>query len=130
MGGARARDGGGRRDRDRGQVTVEFVGTLPLILAVLALMWQFVLIGYTFTLAGNAADEGARAAAVDGDWAGAAREDLPGAWRGAAEVGRGSPGPGMVEVTVGLRVPVLFPGGANLPMTITGKAGAVREGRE
>ncbi|MCI0383868.1 TadE/TadG family type IV pilus assembly protein [Streptomyces sp. CNQ085] len=130
MSGVRARgaaDGGGR---DRGQVTVEFTGTLPLILVVLALMWQFVLIGYTFTLAGNAADEGARAAAVDGDWVGAAREDLPDAWRGSSRVGRGSPAPGMVEVTVGLKVPVLFPGGASMPMTITGKAGAVEESRE
>ncbi|WP_372454296.1 TadE/TadG family type IV pilus assembly protein [Streptomyces tardus] len=47
---------------DRGQATVEFLGMLPLILLVLVLCWQFVLVGYTFVLAGNAADKGARAA--------------------------------------------------------------------
>ncbi|MTE20781.1 pilus assembly protein [Streptomyces sp. TRM43335] len=118
------------REGDAGQTIVEFVGTLPLILVVLALMWQFVLIGYTFTLAGDAADRGARAAAVDGDCTGEALEDLPAAWRGSADVQGCGSGGAMVTVTVHLRVPVLFPGGANLPMTITGKAGAVKEGRE
>ncbi|WP_031506421.1 TadE/TadG family type IV pilus assembly protein [Streptomyces megasporus] len=111
--------------RDRGQTIVEFVGMLPIILAALAMMWQFVLIGYTFTLAGNAADEGARAAAVDGDCQAAAREDLPSAWQGEIACGPGAPG--MVTATVRLKVPVLFPGVANLPLTITGKAGAVEE---
>lgn len=124
----RTPDGLGR-GRDSGQTIVEFVGVLPLILVVLALMWQFVLIGYTFTLAGDAADRGARADAVDGDCAGEALEDLPRAWRGSADVAGCGSGGAMATVTVRLRVPVLFPGGANLPMTVTGKAGAVREGR-
>ncbi|RSM84854.1 septum formation initiator, partial [Streptomyces sp. WAC 01325] len=34
---------------------------LPTIVVTLVLMWQFVLVGYTFTLAGNAADEAVRA---------------------------------------------------------------------
>lgn len=48
--------------RDAGQVTIEFLGMTPLILVTLVLLWQFVLLGYTFTLAGNAADEAVRAA--------------------------------------------------------------------
>ena len=52
---------------DRGQVTVELLGITPLILVVLVALWQFVLVGYTYTLAGNAADEGARTAAVGGE---------------------------------------------------------------
>ncbi|HZG03373.1 MAG TPA: TadE/TadG family type IV pilus assembly protein [Streptomyces sp.] len=122
MRGTRTPAGGGR---DRGQVTVEFVGMLPLILVLLALMWQLVLVGYTFTLAGNAADEGAREAAVDGDCQEAAREDLPDAWQGEVHCGPGESG--MATATVRLKVPVLFPGAANLPLTVTGKAGAVRE---
>ncbi|KOG37521.1 hypothetical protein ADK38_47275, partial [Streptomyces varsoviensis] len=43
---------------DRGQVAVEFVGVLPLILVVLVVVWQCVLVGYTYSLAGNAADKG------------------------------------------------------------------------
>ncbi len=58
---------GGRRPsatgpyRDRGQVTVEFLGMTPTIIVTLVVLWQLVLVGYTFTLAGNAADEAARA---------------------------------------------------------------------
>ncbi|GAA2453288.1 TadE/TadG family type IV pilus assembly protein [Streptomyces macrosporus] len=121
----RAPTGGRGHDRDRGQTIVEFVGVLPLILVALAMMWQFVLVGYTFTLAGNAADEGARAAAVDGDCQAAAREDLPDAWQGEIDCGPGASG--MATATVDLKVPVLFPGVADLPLTITGEAGAVME---
>ncbi len=49
----------------------------PLVLVVMALLWECALFGYTYSLAGNAADEAARAAtaayAVQGDWAGACR---------------------------------------------------------
>jgi Flp pilus assembly protein TadG len=47
---------------------VEFAGIFPLILIMMAAIWQCILIGYTYSLAGNAADEAARAAAAaDGD---------------------------------------------------------------
>ncbi|MFI6287019.1 TadE/TadG family type IV pilus assembly protein [Streptomyces sp. NPDC051018] len=111
---------------DRGQAAIEFAGTLPLILVTLALLWQAALIGYTFSLAGNAADAAARAGAVGGAGAcaAAAREDLPSAWSGAADcrvVGD------LYKATVGLRVPVLFPGAANLPLTVSGEAAAPNE---
>ncbi|MGW7429578.1 TadE/TadG family type IV pilus assembly protein [Streptomyces sp. NPDC054861] len=115
------------RDDDRGQVAVEFLGMVPLILLTLVLLWQCVLVGYTFTLAGNAADEAAREAAVDGDCAGAARRHLDGAWASGASVDCGPSGGGMVRAEVGLRVPVLFPGAISFPFTVTGEAGAVRE---
>ena len=48
------RCGGALRSRDdRGQVSVELLGITPLILVVLVLLWQFVLLGYAWTLAGN-----------------------------------------------------------------------------
>ncbi|MGV9553914.1 TadE/TadG family type IV pilus assembly protein, partial [Streptomyces ardesiacus] len=70
---------GGRapaRDRESGQVTVEFLGMTPVIVATLVVLWQLVLVGYTYTLAGNAADEAVRAAtaAERGARQGACRE--------------------------------------------------------
>ncbi|MFF8411825.1 TadE/TadG family type IV pilus assembly protein [Streptomyces omiyaensis] len=115
-----------RGSGDGGQVAVEFTGMVPVVLLTMALLWQVVLVGYTFTLAGNAADEAARAAAVDGDCDGAARRHLDGAWAGAA-VQCGAPSGGMVTVTVEVPVPILFPGlGAFDGVVAT--AGAVHEG--
>ncbi|MBL1099096.1 AAA family ATPase [Streptomyces coffeae] len=120
-----------RKRGDRGQVTVEFLGILPLILTVLAVIWQFVLIGYTYSLAGNSADKGARAgAAADGGPAAcrsAAEEDIPSAWRGSSSVSCGAGADGLFTSTVRLKVPILFPGGADFPFTVTGTAGAADE---
>ncbi|MGW7005075.1 TadE/TadG family type IV pilus assembly protein [Streptomyces sp. NPDC054933] len=116
----------GARD-DRGQVSVELLGITPLILIVLLLVWQFVLVGYTYTLAGNAADEAARAAAVGGDPLAAARADLPQAWSDGAATSV-SPGADVVTARVSLRVPMLLPGFLDLPfLTVDGDAGAGRE---
>ncbi|MFB7103974.1 TadE/TadG family type IV pilus assembly protein [Streptomyces hydrogenans] len=117
---------GQRAVGDRGQVAVEFTGMVPVILLTLALLWQVVLVGYTYVLAGNAADEAARAAAVDGDCDGAARRHLDGAWAG-AEVACGLPSGGMAIVTVTVPVPVLFPGLGSFD-GVSATAGAVHEG--
>ncbi|MCQ4046018.1 TadE/TadG family type IV pilus assembly protein [Streptantibioticus rubrisoli] len=117
------------RSSDRGQVSVELLGITPLILLVLLLVWQFVLVGYTYTLAGNAADEAARAAAVGSDPQAAAQRDLPGAWSdgAAASVATGAD---VVTARVALHVPMLVPGFLDVPaLTVTGEAGAGRERR-
>ncbi|CAL9297762.1 hypothetical protein SUDANB180_04804 [Streptomyces sp. enrichment culture] len=121
-----------RPDGDRGQVSVELLGMTPLILLTLVLMWQAVLVGYTFTLAGNAADEAARAAtaaprggARQAACAEAGLRHLPGAWRGAASVRCGTSG--YVTADVSVKVPVLFPGVISFPATVHGHAGAVEE---
>lgn len=117
---------------DRGQVSIEFLGMTPLIVLTLVLMWQCVLVGYAFTLAGNAADEGVRAgtAAPRGARFGvceqAALGHLSGAWRGGARVER-CDGTGYVTADVALKVPVLFPGSIDFPVTVHGHAGAVEE---
>lgn len=116
---------GGRRWGDRGQVSVEFAGMLPLIALALVVVWQFVLVGYTYSLAGNAADMAARAAAVGGSAEDAAEEDLPDAWDASVSVGSSN---GVTTATVDLKVPVLFPGGLNFPFTVSGTAGATDEG--
>ncbi|KPI25685.1 MULTISPECIES: TadE/TadG family type IV pilus assembly protein [unclassified Streptomyces] len=121
----------GHRARDRGQVTIEFLGMTPLIIVTLVVVWQFVLVGYTFTLAGNAADEAVRAgtAAPPGERLAACRqaglEKLGDAWKGNAVVDCG--GSGYVTADVSLKVPVLFPGTIDFPFTVHGHAGAVEE---
>ncbi|GAA3119337.1 septum formation initiator [Streptomyces rameus] len=119
-------------DGDRGQVSVEFLGMTPLIILTLVLMWQAVLVGYTFTLAGNAADEAVRAgtAAPRGEarraaCAEAGLKHLSAAWRGDASV-ECSPS-GYVTADVSFKVPVLFPGAISFPVTVRGHAGAVEE---
>ncbi|MET9930220.1 MULTISPECIES: TadE family protein [unclassified Streptomyces] len=123
-----------RRDRvhdDRGQLSVEFTGTFPLILLTLVVLWQCALVGYTFILAGNAADRGVRAAAASGDMGdcrSVGREDLPQEWRG-AEISCSS-GEELVKATVSVPVPILFPGGPKLPIKVPGRAAAAKEGIE
>ncbi|OIJ65171.1 TadE/TadG family type IV pilus assembly protein [Streptomyces mangrovisoli] len=117
---------------DRGQVTIEFLGMTPLIILTLVLVWQCVLVGYAYTLAGNAADEGVRAAtaAARGErydvCRQAALEDLSGAWRSGADVTQCG-GTGYVTADVAIKVPVLFPGSIDFPFTVHGHAGAVEE---
>lgn len=101
---------------------------VPVVLATIVLLWQAALVGYSFSLAGHAADEAVRAGAVaEGDRAGACeragRQDLPGAW--SAEIGCWSEGD-LVKATVDVRIPVLFPG-LSLGINAPGEAAAVRE---
>jgi hypothetical protein len=132
------RAGEGRRTcgQDRGQVSIEFLGMVPLILLTLVLLWQFILVGYTFTLAGNAADEAARTGAVtesryrQAECEKAARDSLPGAWKRRDVAGCDTdPGDRMVTARIELKVPVLFPGTIDFPFTVRAKAGSVLEER-
>ncbi|MER6312798.1 TadE family protein [Streptomyces sp. NPDC001581] len=113
------------RRGDRGQVAIEFVGMVPLILLLVAAVWECVLIGYAFSLAGNAADEGARAGAVTGDQAActaAAKEHIGDAWKPDVDCGKSGD---IYQVKVTLGIPVLFPG---LDFgTIDGTGGAALE---
>ncbi|GHH90077.1 pilus assembly protein [Streptomyces capillispiralis] len=121
-----------RRARDRGQVTIEFLGMTPTILVTLVVLWQLVLVGYTFTLAGNAADEAVRAAtaaapgARQGACQAAGTDKLSGAWAGGASVNCTTAG-GFVTADVTLNVPLLFPGTVSIPFDVKGHAGAVEE---
>src|SRR3954470_6200378 len=121
------------RERDRGQTSIEFLGMTPLIILTLVLMWQFVLLGYTFTLAGNAADEAVRAAtaAAPGEREAACEQaglgKLPGAWSGQVTC---STSGGYVTADVHLDVPVLFPGSIAFPFKVDGHAGAVEEDKD
>ncbi|MCJ1677842.1 pilus assembly protein [Streptomyces sp. APSN-46.1] len=118
---------GRAHDRDLGQVAVEFVGMVPLILLLVAAVWECVLIGYAFSLAGNAADEAARAGAVkgDGECRTAAGRHIGDAWGMSVDCG---PAGDVYKATVTLRIPVLFPG---LDFgSLAGTAGAAMEREE
>jgi pilus assembly protein CpaE len=122
-----------RRGGDRGAVTLEFAGMFPLLLVVMTILWQCVLYGYSYSLAGNAADEAARAAtaayAVHGDVPGACAaagsKHLPGSWKDAG-IDCGPAGP-VMRATVDVDVPLFFPG-FNAGFHVRGTAGAALEG--
>ncbi|MEU9204427.1 TadE family protein [Streptomyces sp. NPDC048332] len=122
------------RDRDRGQTAIEFVGVTPLIILMLIALWQCALFGYTFILAGNAADVAARAG-NGSQWRQSAaceeagREDLPSAWQGKARFSCNSGfEPGLYKVQVRLTVPVLVPGVLDWGPKVTGEAASAKEG--
>ena len=123
-GGARVVRGGRRRRRrgEAGQVAVESVPVLALILLVALLVWQGLLTGLTLVLAGNAATEGARKVAVGAPAAPAAVDRLPPAWRSGADVDVGSN-----WVRVDLAVPALVPGLVQTPFRVASRASTVRE---
>ncbi|MER7463821.1 TadE family protein [Streptomyces sp. NPDC097981] len=110
---------------DRGQVAVEFVGMVPLILLLVAAVWECVLIGYAFSLAGNAADEAARVGAVHGGDActAAARRHVGDAWNMDVDCGEAGH---VYKATVKLKLPVLFPG-LDIDTPITGVGGSSNE---
>ncbi|MFE7773989.1 TadE/TadG family type IV pilus assembly protein [Streptomyces sp. NPDC057445] len=123
-------------ERDRGQTAIEFVGVTPLIILLLIALWQCALIGYTFSLAGNAADVAARAGSGADRWettqraacTKAAKEDLPEPWAESADIECGTPSqPGLYPAKVTLKVPVLVPGVLNFPMDVAGEAASVKE---
>ncbi|WP_055702261.1 MULTISPECIES: P-loop NTPase [Streptomyces] len=120
---------------DRGAVTLEFAGMFPLLLVVMTILWQCALYGYTYSLAGNAADEAARAATAAyaaGEGAGgacdaAAKEHLPDAWQ-AASVSCTDEGT-VWKARVSVDVPVFFPG-FDAGWHVNGEAGAAKEGED
>ncbi|WP_244501194.1 TadE family protein [Streptomyces sp. TP-A0874] len=115
-------------------MSVEFLGMLPIILITVVLLWQCALVGYTYSLAGNSADQAARQVATTEAWQSwqgrceqAAKSDLSGAWQQSAQA-RCWNEPGLVKAKVDLKVPVLFPGSINFPFTVTGNAAVAAEG--
>jgi pilus assembly protein CpaE len=109
---------------ESGALSVEFVGLLLPIGAVILTVWQVVLAGYTLLLANHAANAGARALAVDSDIVAvqqAARDDLHGHWHHRAHI---VPVGNQVRVTI--PVPLIVPGQSS-PWRITTTAGTVLE---
>jgi pilus assembly protein CpaE len=106
---------------EAGQAAVETMGITFILLVTAVALWQMVLIGYTYILAGHAAREGARELAVGDSVRTAVVSDLPDAWRDGLRIDEGSD-----WVEVDLAVPVLIPG-TQTPVRIAVKAGTVVE---
>ncbi|MFB9521947.1 AAA family ATPase [Streptomyces cremeus] len=136
-GGRGGRGSGRGRRGDKGAITAELAGMFPLILLVMVLMWQAAVWGYTFSLAGNAADEGARqgTAAYGAGGSGvpecqaAAQARLPGAWELEGLPDCRVEG-NLYKATITLKVPALFPGADGFGWTSKGEAGAALEGAD
>jgi hypothetical protein len=94
------------REAERGQASVEFLGTVPAALLVVLVAWQLVLAGQTTWLAGNAARVAARAQAVGRDPDVAARSALPSHLRRRLEVV--TQGPRGERIRVRIRLPLLL----------------------
>ena len=62
---------------ERGQASVELLGSLPVVLLVGAVLLQLLALGYSAALAGSAAEAGALAMAGGGDAVAAARDAVP-----------------------------------------------------
>ncbi|MBC8163840.1 MAG: pilus assembly protein TadE [Roseiflexaceae bacterium] len=99
---------------ERGIETVEFLAFFPVVLLTVAVLWQFVLIGYTGLVAAGAAREGARAAVTQENVGAAVAWASPGfpdnrrqyTISGACSIYAGTP----AAVNVRLQVPhVVFP---------------------
>lgn len=90
-----------------GQASVELVALLPLVILVAAALWQAAIAGQAAWLVGSAARSAARANAVGGDAASAARHALPRSLRGGVSVHAGDDG----TVRVGVGVPAILGAG-------------------
>src|SRR4051794_29464267 len=87
----------------RGQASVELLGTVPAVLLAALVAWQLVLAGHTLWLSAQAARVAARAEAVGRSPAAAARSALPRSLEGLDVSRRRSGG-----VTVHVRVPLVL----------------------
>src|SRR3954454_12925143 len=104
--------------REVGQASVETVALLPLVVLVVALLWQAVVAGQALWLSGAAARAAARAAAVGGDARAAARGGLPPRLEQGPRAG-GAPGlrvraapDGGGGVRVAVRIPAVLTSGS------------------
>ena len=88
----------------RGQAAVELVAVLPLVVVLLAGVWQAALAGHAAWLASGAAQAAARAEALGEDALAAARRRLPAPLERGLRVRAGADG----KVTVTVRVPSSF----------------------
>lgn len=122
-GGRRALRGG---TKDRGAVSVEFLGVIPAVLLVVAMLWQLGVVGMTYMWTGYAASAAARAAAVHEtplEVREAARDRVPAGLRSSLQV---TTGPGS-RVSVQSKVPLVAPGVLDLPWTVQIDRQVVRE---
>ncbi|MFD8230478.1 TadE/TadG family type IV pilus assembly protein [Streptomyces sp. NPDC059696] len=101
-----------RQRRDRGQVALEYLGFLPILLLVALAAVQLGLIAYTAQQAGTAARAGARSASLGGPSEADCRAAVSG-WLADETSCLPSPGGDEVTVTAEITIPSVFPGKDN-----------------
>ena len=101
---------------ESGQASIEFVGLLAWLLLAGVLIWQLLLVTWTFTQASNAARTTSRVDARGGDPVKAGRNALNPSLRKHARVDMDGE-----RATVRVRIPILIPGfdSDDLPATRT-----------
>ncbi|WP_438272518.1 TadE/TadG family type IV pilus assembly protein [Streptomyces bobili] len=106
----RSRGGaGGRRGRDRGQVALEYLGFLPILLLVALAAVQLGLIAYAAQQAGTAARAGARSASLD-EGAGGACQSAVSSWLADGTSCASEDLGEEVRVTSSITIPSVIPG--------------------
>ncbi len=119
-----ARPASRREARERGSLTLESLGLIPLLGLVGLLMWHLAMLGAGAVLQSHAAAEATRAAGIGQDADQAARDSLPAPFRDEVRVDHDTAS-GRVEVTMGL--PGFTVGFLGLPTEITTERSVVRE---
>ncbi|MGA7396323.1 MAG: hypothetical protein WBW62_02640 [Solirubrobacterales bacterium] len=89
---------------DRGAVSIELIGSIPIVLISLLIAGQIAVAGHAFWSAGIAAKAGARAVLTGREPRSAAEHALPGPLRAGMRVSRDD------GVEVGVKIPQLLPG--------------------
>ncbi|GAB2867055.1 TadE/TadG family type IV pilus assembly protein [Streptomyces deserti] len=98
-----------RARRDRGQVAIEYLGFLPILLLVAMAAVQLGLIAYTAQQAGTAARAGARSASLDGPYGQDCQNAVSG-WLADGTSCSGAESGDAVTVTATVDIPSLVPG--------------------
>lgn len=115
---------GGRRRREKGQVALENVVLLPLILFISLAAWQVLTIGLTFVMSGNASRVAAREYSITGSAAkaeAAAKERSPWAFDDlSVSAGSGT-------VTVRMKIPASGPANLKFPQELSSTRSVVDE---
>lgn len=98
-----------RKGRDRGQVAIEYIGFLPILLLVALAAVQLGLIAYTAQQAGTAARTGARSASLEGPHEADCKAAVS-SWLADQTSCPASYGGEEVTVTAEITIPSVFPG--------------------
>lgn len=113
----------GRRINESGQVAVETVALVPVVVLFCLLVWQVGLTALAFTWNGHAANAAARAHGIGQNPSAAAKDAMPDSMRDAVSVTVLDDS----KVQVSTKIPVLCPGCASLPKKIRQVAEVVKE---